>query len=221
MLKYSVALVCLLAACSQAARAPVLEPAPQPEATFQFTHPHVWTVLPGVAIRTDSLQSFAVPRMFTRLEVLEADTAGALVRCYSCASVVEGRISWDGVIFDTVEPATASMGSIAEFALAVRQAAANRDLEALQRVMARDFTYALVGPAGREAALDAWIQEGFIALDEVPRLLDRGIATRNGTLWAAPAEHFEQIGYRGYRLGFRSTPDGRWEWIFLTRGERM
>lgn len=199
----------------------MIVPAPPPEPALEFTHRQIWTARPGVAIRTDSVQSFAVPRAFTRLEVLEADTAGALVRCYSCATVIEGRISWDGVIFDTAEPATAAMATIAEFALAVRQAAERRDLAALERVMARDFTYALVGPMGREAALDAWRQEGFVALDEVPRLLDRGLATQNGTLWAAPAEHFEQIGYRGYRLGFRSTPDGRWEWVFLTRGERM
>lgn len=214
-------LLLLLASCaSPPPPPPPPAPEPPPEPVFEFPYTQVWTAGPSTVLHTDSAGAIDVPRPFTRLEVLQADTAGALVRCNRCERVVEGRVDWDAVVFAPQDPATAAHGTISEFALAIRRSAESRDLDALRQVMARDFTYALIGPTGPEAAIAGWEAEGFAALEMVPELLDRGLATRDETLWAAPAEHLEELGYRGYRLGFRARADGRWEWSFLVRGER-
>ncbi len=218
MLKLSLTIALLFSACG--APPPPPPPIPTSPPAFEFPFATVWSARPGVVLQLDSASEVTVPRLFSRLEVLDADSAGVLVRCISCPDVVEGRTEWDAIVFDPGEPAAASHGLLAEFVLAVRRSAEVRDVEALRRVMARDFTYALTGPQGREAALVVWAAEGFSSLDKVPRLLDGGLATRDGTLWAAPTAHLEELGYRGYRLGFRATPDGRWEWVFLMRGER-
>jgi hypothetical protein len=208
----------ILTACSSS---PPPAPAPEPVAPpFEFPHPSVWTTRPGVEIRIDTVLAADIPRPFSRLDVIAADSTGAEVRCVPCGEPLQGRVAWSDLVYEAGTPAAAAHGTIAEFALAIRDAAQRRDLEALRSVMARDFTYALIGPPGREMALAAWAAEGFLALDLVPQLLDRGLATRDGNLWAAPAEHLEELGYQGYRLGFRASPDGRWEWIFLIRGER-
>jgi hypothetical protein len=213
----------LLAAVTACAGAPSPPPPPPEPAIpdFQFSHTTVWTARPDVALRVDSLTTLAVARPFSRLQVLDADPDGVTVRCIACrGSAVEGRVGWEDLIFEPDTPVSAAHGSITEFALAVRQAAENRDVEALRLVMARDFTYAHIGPQGREIALAAWESEGWRSLAMVPLLLDRGLATRNGSLWAAPGEHLEELGYQGYRLGFRGSPDGRWEWTFLVQDDR-
>jgi hypothetical protein len=220
MLKHALALVLLVSACGAPPPPTPLQPAPAPAPSFEFPFTSVWTSRPGVVLQHDSITDVTVSRLFSRLEVLDADSTGVLARCSSCPGIVEGRTGWDGIVFDPGQPAAASHGLLAEFALAVRRSAEARDIEALRRIMARDFSYALTGPQGREAALVVWEAEGFSSLDQVPRLLDGGLATRDGTLWAAPAAHLEEFDYRGYRLGFRATPDGRWEWVFLMRSER-
>jgi hypothetical protein len=217
MLKRFLAVVLLLSACGAP---PPPHPAPAAPPAFDFPFASVWTARPGVVLQTDSHAGITVPRPFSRLEVLEADSTGVLVRCIICPEVVEGRTDWDAIVFEPGDPAAASHGPLSEFALAVRRSVEARDMEALRRIMARDFTYSLTGPHGREAAMVVWEAEGFSSLEQVPRLLDGGLASRDGTLWAAPAAHFEEPGYRGYRLGFRARPDGRWEWVFLMRSDR-
>ena len=123
------------------------------------------------------------------------------------------------VVFEPLSPAAAAERDLASFALAVRDAAGRRDVRALRPVMAPDFTFSFVGLQGAEAALVAWAAEGFQSLERVPALLDRGLATRDSLLWTAPPEHFERLDYRGFRLGFRRLPEGRWEWVFLVRSE--
>jgi hypothetical protein len=212
------ALVSLGCAGAPPAPPPVPEPAEPP---FTFGYSVVWSARPEVAIVVDSVSARAVRRPFTRLEVLSADPDGLTVRCATCGEGgVEGRIAWEDVIFEPDTPISAAHGTISEFALAVRAAAERQDVEALRLVMARDFTYALIGQQGREVALVAWEAERWATLENVPRLLDRGLSTRDSMLWAAPGEHLETLGYRGYRLGFRGTPDGRWEWTFLMRDDR-
>lgn len=217
----SLTLMLLLATgCATAAPAPVSPPEPV-EPPFAFPHENVWTARPDAVIVVDSVTARALPRPFTRLRVLDADPEGVTVRCEVCVdAVVEGRIGWEEVVFDPDTPVSAAHGTLSEFALAVRAAAERGDAEALRLVMARDFTYALIGQRGREVALSAWEAERWESLAHVPRLLDRGLATRDSLLWAAPAEHLETMGYRGFRLGFRGTADGRWEWTFLVRDDR-
>jgi hypothetical protein len=210
----------LLAGCSTSPPPPPVAPPEPVEPPFEFPHAYVWSGRPGIELRVDSVTTADIPRAHTRLDVIDADADGVVVRCARCAGSVEGRADWADVEWEALEPAAAAHGSISGFALAIRRAAERRDVEALRRVMARDFTYSLIGPQGREAALVVWQEEGFAALGEIARILDGGLATRDGSLWAAPAEHLEEFGYRGYRVGFRATPDGRWEWTFLIRGER-
>ena len=60
-------------------------------------------------------------------------------------------------------------------------------LDGLRPVMAPDFTFSFLGLQGPEAALEAWRGRGFSPLDRVPVLLDRGLSSRAGALWVAPA----------------------------------
>jgi hypothetical protein len=205
----------VLAACAPAAPPPPAAPAPEVE--FPWTR--VWTAAAEVAI-LDSMSAFAVARPFTALEVLGADSARVRVRCPRCAEPVEGWVALDQVVYQPALPAVAAAGTLAEFALALRDAAERRDVQALLAVMDPEFNYAFIGPQRREIAAAGWQHEGFATLDLLPALLDRGLATRDGRLWAAPPEHFETLGYRGLRAGFRRTPQGLWEWVFLVRGER-
>lgn len=178
----------------------------------------MWTAAAGVELRSDG-ESVAVPRVFVPLEVVEADSASLLVRCGACPGGPVGRVEPAEVVFAPLAPEEAAREGLADFALAVREAARTRDLAALRPVMAPDFTFSFLGVQGAEQALEAWRGEGFAALDEVPELLDRGLATRDSLLWVAPPEHFERLDYRGLRLGFRRAPGGRWEWVFLVRSE--
>lgn len=169
-------------------------------------------------LRTDSAV-VVLPRPFTRLEVLGADSLQVRVRCAVCPEVREGRVERAEVVFEPPSPETAAGEGLAEFALAVREAARRHELGALRSVMVVDFTFSFFGLQGADRALAAWEAERFAALDRVPELLDRGLATKDSVLWAAPPEHFERMDYRGLRLGFRRSPEGRWEWVFLIGSE--
>ncbi|HEX6036679.1 hypothetical protein [Longimicrobium sp.] len=219
-------LLLLIAACTPAPRRPaavapppvappvVRPPAPPPIVQFQ----NVWTRDAGTQLRTDA-GGVPLPYVFMRLEVLRADTADLLVRCPVCPGTPEGWIERARVVHAPLRPADAARLDLADFVLSVREAAAQRDVEALRSVMARDFVHTL-GPLemGLLETFASWEREGYRTLDRMPFLLDRGVATVVGTpVWAAPPEYASQQGYGDLRAGFRRGPDG-WEWIFLVRG---
>lgn len=154
---------------------------------------------------------------FTRLEVFAADSESLRVRCGGCPGAPLGRVSIEDVVVVPRTPEEAASEGLAEFALAVREAALRHDLAALLPVMASGFTFSFLGTQGATTAVVAWEAEHHETLDKVPELLDQGLATRDSTLWVAPPAHFEQLDFRGLRLGFRRGADGRWEWVFLIR----
>jgi hypothetical protein len=220
-------LLCLLAACGAPARrpAPVPPPVAPPPAAVQPAPPppivqfqSVWTRDAGSQLRTDA-GGVPLPYVFMRLEVLRADTTDLLVRCVHCPGGPEGWIGRERVVHAPVRPEVAARLDLADFVLAVREAASQRDMEALRGVMARDFVHSL-GPLdmGLLETFAAWEREAYRTLDRMPFVLDRGVATVPTTpVWAAPPEYASQQGYGDLRAGFRRGPNG-WEWIFLVRG---
>lgn len=198
---------------------PRLAPPPPPPA-YEFPHDTVWSAHPRITLADDSA-SIVVARPFTALAVLSADSAVIEVRCESCPGAPAGMVRHRDVVYEVGRPAEVAHGPLAEFALAVRDAAARGDVEALAPVMASDFTFALLGPPGADRALAAWTAEGFNLLHEVPVLLDQGLSSVDGEIWVAPPTFSEDLDYRGLRLGFRRSAQGRWEWIFLVRGQGL
>jgi hypothetical protein len=200
----------LLSACA------VPRPAPPP-APFPYTV--VWTREAGTALRPDSAGAAApsLPHAFTRLEVLRSDSAAVYVRCVVCTPKWEGWVDKARVVFEPRAPNLAASGELAEFLLAVRAAAQKRDMAALRPVMSRQFTHSLNGADGVLEAVGRWEQEAFRRFDRIPFLLDRGVASPDGTVWAAPASWVTDRAYRDLRVGFRRE-NGRWEWIFLVPG---
>lgn len=190
------------------APAPVLAP---------FPAPVVWAVDGGVELDT-GVETIVLPRPFMALDVVGRDPTGLLVQCRHCEGMPIGYVADEDVVYDPLPPEVAAWGSLADFALAIREAAANRDLDALRTVMAFDFSSSLVGPQHPDAAFAVWRNEQFASLDRVPSLLAQGLAPLDDGIWAAPLEYVEDLSYRGLRLGFRRSPDGRWEWLFLIRG---
>lgn len=220
----AVALLVLATGCTApAAPPPAVAPAEtQPQAVpvaIDFPHTRVWTGVEDVVVRGDS-SSTAVARPFTALEVIAADTGGISVRCASCPGEPVGRVRHTEVVHTPLSPAEAAWGTLGEFALALREAAARADTAALLPVMNREFTFSFVGTQGPAQALAVWSAEDLAPLALIPRLLDTGLARGPGGVWAAPPEHFESPGYDGLRLGFRRSANGSWEWLFLIRGER-
>lgn len=212
-----VAALAVAGGCSLLRRpAPAPEPEPAPP-EFEFPHTLVWTAHRDVVLRGDSA-SVMVPRPFTALSVVEADSAGISVRCPACEGEPAGRVLHSEVLYEPVSPVQAASGSVAEFALAVRAAAETRDVQALALVMHPQFTFSLVGLQGAERARSAWAAERYEVLERVPALLDGGLAPAGGGLWVAPADFVEQTSYAGLRIGFRRSSGGRWEWLFLVRG---
>lgn len=229
MRRAAVPLLVLIAACGPAQRRPaptsapppaptvppvVQPPAPPPIVQFQA----VWTRDAGTQLRTEA-GGVPLPYVFMRLEVLRADTADLLVRCAVCPGTPEGWIERARVVHAPLPPADAARLDLADFVLAVREAAAQRDLEALRPVMPRDFVHSL-GPLdmGLLETFASWEREAYRTLDRMPFVLDRGVATVVGTpVWAAPPEYATVQGYGDLRAGFRRGPDG-WEWIFLVHG---
>ena len=220
-------LLCLLAACGIPSPrpvpapppvapppAPVLPPAPPPIAQFQS----VWTRDAGAQLRMDA-GGVPLPYVFMRLEVLRADTTDLLVRCVHCPGEPQGWIGRDRVVHWARPAGQAVRLDLADVVLAVRDAAARQDLEALRAMMSRDFVHSL-GPLdmGLLETFAAWEREQYRTLDRMPFILDRGVATVVGTpIWAAPPEYASQQGYGDLRAGFRRGRQG-WEWIFLVRG---
>lgn len=194
--------------------APVATPPPPPLAQGQ----PVWTRDAGARLRGETSMA-TLPYVFMRLEVLRGDTTDLLVRCVHCPGAPEGWIAREGVVWQPADPATAQRGGLAEFALAIRDAAVRRDVPALRQVMTRDFVASL-GPVdlGVLEALAEWEREGYRTLDRLPVLLDQGVASVAGTaVWAAPPAYAASTGYGGMRAGFLEGPGG-WEWLFLVSG---
>lgn len=214
-------LFCTLAgACVSRSPEPlsVPPPAPEPEPlpAVHFPYVRVWTARADVPLRRDA-GSVAIPRPFTRLEVLLPDTVALRVRCELCPEPVEGWIGREDVVWEAPEPSAAADGSLAEFALAVRTAAADRDVQALRPVMSRRFIHSFGGGEGVLEALLEWDRERYRSLDLLPGLMDGGLATRDGRIWVAPAEFVTDPGYMGLRAGFQRV-GGQWEWLFLVGG---
>jgi hypothetical protein len=212
-------LVLLLAATPACARPPVPVVEPVPEPVPRFEHAVAWTASAEVVLRSDS-SSFLIPRPFTRLDVIGGDTALVEVRCGSCPGELTGTVPVADLVFEVVQPELAASGSLAEFALAVREAAARGEVAALRPVMSPEFTFSFVGLQARDDAIAAWRTEDFRGLALIPALLDQGLATRDSALWVAPPAHAQTLDYRGPRLGFRRDGEGRWEWIFLIHSIR-
>ena len=208
----------LAAACRGAPPPAPLPPPPAPARTFPPPDT-VGTARPGVAMRGDSTE-IAIARPFTRLEVIGADSLSLRVRCVYCGErVEEGWVPRDQLI-STDAPADSVMtGSVARFALAVRQAAVQRDLVAAWPLMAADFSFSSLGSYGKDKALSSWTSENFHSLDQLPALLDAGLSPL-GEWWVAPPGFARSFDYRALRAGFRRTREGRWEWVYLVQGER-
>jgi hypothetical protein len=114
-------------------------------------------------------------------------------------------------------PAEAAQLDLADFALAVREAARLRDYEALRAMMSRDFVYSLDDAEGVLEAIAGWQGPHASDLQRLPGLLDRGILSVGpGGVWAAPPEYVTQRGYNDLRAGFRRGRNG-WQFIFLVR----
>lgn len=208
----------LFAACGGPPPPPPPAPPAEPvvEEVPPFPHPYVWTPQASMQIRTESGWD-VVPHLFSRLEVLGTDSLGLRVRCSFCTEPVQGWVSREEVIYEPATPHLAAHGELAEFLLALRDAVVQLEVERLRPVMARDFMPAFAGPEGPEEALARWQWEQYRALDHLPRLLDRGVASRDGRLWVAPPEFLLDPEYQGIRAGFRRSGD-RWEWLFLVGG---
>jgi hypothetical protein len=219
----AVALAAALAAggCTPQPRrpAPVPTPAPPPApAEPPFTATEVWTAQPGVVLRGDS-SSTTLPWAFMKLAVVRVDSTELVVRCMVCRGFPMGRVARERVVHEIRPLADARKLELSDFALAVRDAARRRDLEALRRVMSRDFVYSLDDSEGVLEAVAAWQGRRAGDIERLPALLDRGIvSTGGGGIWAAPPEFVNQRGYADLRAGFRRGRDG-WEFIFLVRPE--
>lgn len=228
MLRTAPLVLLCLAACAPPRAAPPA-PAPLPAAAPAPPEPappaiepgaSVWNRDPGAALRGEAGDA-TLPYLFLRLAVLETDSARLRVRCVHCPGRPEGWISRGAVVHLPLPPREAARLELADFALAVREAALARDVEALRPVMSREFTHQL-GPRelGTMETFAAWEAEGYRTLDHLPFLLDRGIATVIGTpVWAAPPAFTTTLAYADLRAGFRRGPDG-WEWLFLVRDGR-
>lgn len=208
-----------LAAGGCARPAPPPPPPPPPPAPAPPPRPQVvWTAAPEVAVRNDTA-AIALPRPFTRLDVTGRDSVGFLqVACAYCDRPIAGTVAVEDVVYEPQAPVEAAEGTLAEFALAIRDAAAWRRIDSLAVVMAPDFTFGLAAQRDRAITITAWEREKFRDLDQLPRLLDEGLVQIGPDFWVAPREYAEQPGYQGLRLGFQRE-EGRWMWLFLVRGE--
>jgi hypothetical protein len=210
----------LLGGCAPAPPPPLLVfPAADPAPIIApFPADVVWTADAGVELDTGEAEKIVLERPFLPLDAVGRDPIGLLVQCRSCEGMPIGYVADQAVVYEPLPPEIAAFGSLADFALAIREAAAHRDLDALRSVMAFDFSSSLVGPQHPDAAFAVWVNEEFASLDRVPSLLAEGLAPLDNGIWAAPREYVDDLSYRGLRLGFRRSADGRWEWLFLIRG---
>jgi hypothetical protein len=196
---------------------PLLEPAPVEAPEPEFVYGVVWTAGENTPLRTEyGIATIAHP--LTRLEVLAADSASVHVRCVRCPHPLEGWLDESAVVYEPTTPAEAAEGELAEFVLAVRKAALERDLAALRPIMFERFTFSFGGGGGPADAFNRWRFEGFRSLDRLPELIDRGVATHDGEVWTAPHDFVTGEEYYGLRAGFRRT-EGKWQWVYLVAGE--
>src|SRR5205823_12448383 len=135
-------------------------------------------------------------------------SAELVVRCLSCRGAPSGRVPRDRIVADVRTPAEAQKLELADFALAVRDAARRRDFDALRRVMSRDFVYSLDFPDGVLETIAAWQGRRAGDLQRLPLLLDRGLVSVGAGIWAAPPEYATLRGYNDLRAGFRRGPNG-------------
>ncbi len=101
---------------------------------------------------------------------------------------------------------------------AVEQAAGARDLAALRKLMADQFTYTTGDEPSADTAILIWQADPTI-LGELDRVLDAGCAhdqTRREVV--CPAAFLQDPGQSGYRAGFREV-DGGWRMVSFTAGE--
>jgi len=212
--------LCAAAACVPPPR-PVPAPPPEPAAAPPpgpppFTATEVWTTQPGLVLRAES-GPVTLPWAFMRLQVVRVDSTELTVRCLTCRGAPTGVIARASVIHAARPAAEAAQLELAEFALAVREAARLRDYAALRILMSRDFVYSLDDAEGVLEAVGAWQGRRTGDLERLPSLLDRGIMPVGaGGVWAAPPEYVTQRGYNDLRAGFRRGRNG-WEFIFLVR----
>jgi hypothetical protein len=207
-----------MAACTPPPRPAPLPPPPPPAPPGPppFTATEVWSAEPGLVLRGDS-GSVTLPWAFMRLAVVRVDSTELLVRCMVCRGFPAGRVEKTRIVHEVRAPLEARQMGLADFALAVREAARRKDIEALRRVMARDFISTLEGPEGSGEAIAGWQGPRASELERMAALLDRGIvSTGGGGVWAAPPEFVNQRGYSDLRAGFRRGPNG-WEFAFLMR----
>jgi hypothetical protein len=113
----------------------------------------------------------------------------------------------------------APYGTLDEFTRVLREAIQRRDFVALRQLMTASFSSGFVGPSSVDIAFAAWQSENYRSLDEAVPLLDGGLVAQGEDLWVAPAAYRTQAGFRGLRLGIGRGATGRWEWLFLVRGE--
>jgi hypothetical protein len=203
-------------ATPRAAPPPVVpEEAPPPLPPFPSAL--AWTARPDVRVLTDEGETW-IRNPFTRLNVLHVDTIGLRVRCLYCIPAIEGSLAREDVVYQASSPTAAARATLADFALAIRDAAERRDQGALHAVMPGDFTFSFGGGGGANSAFIRWQWEGFRSLDNLPPLLDRGLATQDSVIWVAPSVFLSDAEYHGLRSGFRRNRAGEWEWIFLVGG---
>lgn len=218
--RLAAAALCALTACTPPPRPVPVPPPPPPPAPPPgpppFTATEVWTAQPGLVLRVEG-GDVTLPWAFMRLQVLRVDSAELQVRCLICRGAPTGTISRASVVHEARPPAEAARLELADFALAVREAARLRDYAALRAMMSRDFIYSLDDAEDVLEALAAWQGRRAGDLERLPGLLDRGIMSAGpGGVWAAPPEYVTQRGYNDLRAGFRRGPTG-WQFIFLVR----
>ncbi|MEX2571001.1 MAG: hypothetical protein WD737_06825 [Gemmatimonadota bacterium] len=206
----------IIAGC--ATHAPAADPPATTPVLEPFPHDQAWVAREGVALCPVATDASCRTRLFQKVDVLGQDSLGLVIRCETCAPATRARLDEQDIVHTPLPPDSAATGSLAEFALAVRDAARRRDLTALHPVMATDFSFDFIGPQTPEAAFAVWRSQDFARLDQVPELLDEGLASAGHGIWAAPPAFVDDDSYRDLRVGFRMNEQGRWEWLYLIRG---
>ena len=175
----------------------------------------VWSREAGLLLRGPT--PTRLPYLGMRMAVLQVAGDSLQVRCAVCPGGPVGWTDRGRVIWVPSTPDQARGGELAEFVLAVREAARRRDFDALRSAMAPDFVHALGGVEGVRAALADFQSRRAADLARVPGILDRGVAAVPGTrVWAAPPEYATVPGYADLRTGFVHGENG-WEWTFILR----
>lgn len=209
-------LLALTAACNRTPPAPRIPPlAPFPVVAPAPSPAEVWSRQPGLLLR--GATPTRLPYLGMRMAVLQDAGDSLQVRCLVCPGAPVGWTDRVRVAWVALSPADARGGDLADFALAVREAARRRDFPALQAAMSRDFVHALDGREGVLASIADLQTRRAVDLARLPGLLDRGIAQVPGTrVWAAPPEFATVPNYADLRTGFMRG-DAGWEWTFLLR----